>query len=114
MSYDFDTVINGIIRYIEKFIFPTLNKTQLFVGYTLLTRYRRNLSALRPMLEDNALLKPLRVFDDDGRVDIDSWMEDIKSTMEHYGKFELEIPFVGPYSFTKDDVDKLCQCIREV
>ena len=110
---EFEKVIHGIVRYIEKVIYPTLNQTQLFVAYTLVNRYKRNIATSKAALESNPLLKPLAVMDESGNVDIDGWIKDIKETMAHFGKLEINIPLVGPYTFRADDVDQLYDIIKE-
>lgn len=110
---EFEKVIHGIIRYIEKVIYPTLNQTQLFFAYTVVNRYKKNIVSLRDEIEGNALLKPLAVMDENGEVDVDGWISDIKGTMDHFGKLTINIPLVGPYTFRKEDIDHLYETIKE-
>jgi hypothetical protein len=111
---EYEKIIDALGKYIEKHIFPTFNEVQLFVGNFALMRYRRNAMMLKELLEDNPLLKPLCLFDDEGMVDVNSWMDDLKAVMDKMGKLKIEIPYVGPYTFTKSDLDVLHDHIKEI
>ena len=113
MNYSFESVISCLSAYIDKAIFPTLNKTQSFFGHFLLGRYVSNISILKSVLMENEFLKPLALFGDDGHVEVESIMSDLKNTMIHSGNLEINIPLVGPYSFGPADADILYNCIKE-
>ena len=113
MNCTFETAISGLAAYIDKAIFPTFNKTQSFVGHFVIGRYVSNINILKSVIVENEFLKPLAIFNDDGHVEVDSIMTDLKNTMMQVGNLEINIPYVGPYSFGPADVDILFNCIKE-
>ena len=56
--------------------------------------------------KDNKLVKMLGIIDDNGAVDVDTLVEEVKKNIPKEG-IKVEVPILGTLTFHKDDVDKL-------
>ena len=68
-------------------------------------------------LEDQEVIlrEILSVIDDNGRVDVDGLMEDLKQQIRNCpnGKVTIAIPMFGKYIFAESDIDELHRLIKE-
>lgn len=110
---NFERVIDGINRYIEREIYSKMNDWQEIFAKIAIGRLVGNKDNLKATLQNNAVLQTFAIIDSEGNVDIDSLAMDLKNQIAQKGKMELDIPMFGKFVFTSSDVDKLYNTILE-
>jgi hypothetical protein len=111
---EFNKVINGMIRFIDKEIMPQMNDWQEFIARMAVGRFSKNSETLKDVLSNNAFLKTFAIIDEQGMVDVEGLVADLKELIRNKGKFEFSIPMMGNFKFVESDVDKLHQYINGV
>lgn len=107
MKVKFETVVDGINRYIDKEIYKNLNGVQEFVSRVIVGRMNNNAEVIKNMLMSNGFAKTLCIIDNDGMVDVDTILSDIRREIERQGSLQVDIPMIGKLTFHPDDVDVL-------
>lgn len=110
---EFDRVFNGLIKYINKEMFPGFNDVQDVVARIALRRLVERKQAIKSTLTGSGILKTFAIIDDSGNVDVDSLMEDIKREIRERQKLSIKIPMFGTFTFVESDVDVLKRYIME-
>lgn len=124
MAVTTDQVVKGICTFLDKELlsqFPAASpkKYMLGIGMDLFAEhYKNNLQ----LLQNNDYVKMFGVFTEDGMVDLDNIKKAAISRMPDSG-VEIELHFTGVLSMlngdfskmtiTKEDVEKIYQCIME-
>ena len=104
---DFDKVMNGIIKFLDKEILPDMNMWQDFTARIAIARIINNSNKIKSVILDNPFLKTFAIADEKGNIDVDGLINDIKTAMRDKGKLEFNIPMFGKFSFTESDADTL-------
>lgn len=107
MLVKFETVLDGVNRYIDSEIYPGLNDLQEFLARLVIGRINQSADGIKSMLMTNGFARTLCLIDTDGMVDIDRLCADVRRELERKGSMEVEIPMVGKIKFTASDVDVL-------
>jgi hypothetical protein len=107
MKVKFETVIDGINRYIDKEIYKNLDGTQEFLARVVVGRMINNSEAIKNMLITNGFARTLCLIDNEGMVEVDTLLSDIRREIERQGSLQLDIPLMGKLTFHADDVDVL-------
>lgn len=110
----FDRVITGILRYMDREIYPKMNNWQEILARIAVTRLVKSSDQFKIFLRDNAFVKTFAIMDDESNVDVDGLISDIREQIRAKGKLEISIPMFGIFSFTESDIAKLHQCIMDV
>lgn len=110
---EFDRVFNGLIRYINKEMFPGFNDVQDVVGRIALRRVIEKKQAIKDVLTGNGLLKTFAIIDDRGEVDIEGLLKDLRAEICERQKLQIKIPMFGTFTFVEGDVDVLRRYIME-
>lgn len=110
----YDTVIQGIINYINKEILSTMADWQAMLARVAISRLLSNKDGFRAAITGNAFLQSMGIVSVDGMVDVDGLVRDLKEQISLAGKLEIELPVFGKYVFFPEDVDTLCKYIKEV
>ena len=110
---NFEKVLNGIIRYIERQIYPNLADWQEIVAGTAIDTLYASRAELYKLISDNHIYKMMLGMDSDGNIDVDSLAKKIKSKIEKKGKVEVSLPMKIKLTFTPDDVDNILAVIKE-
>lgn len=110
----YEQVIQGIGKYIVRDVMPTMNTWQQILATVVVDRYMKNANNLKPILINNPLIKPLAIIDDNGNVDIDELINDIKKAMNNYGDVTFNVPVIGcRLKFNTNDMESLRSTIKE-
>jgi hypothetical protein len=107
MKVKFETMIDGINRYIDKEIYPGLNDVQEFVARLAVGRINQSAAAIKANLMNNGFFKTLCIIDSDGMVDVDDVLGMVKKEIERKGSISFEISMIGKMTFRPADVDLL-------
>lgn len=110
---DFNKVINGIAKYMDKEIFTKMNGWQEMVARIAMARVINNSATLRKWLSNNAFIRTFAVIDESGNVDVEGLINDIRGYIRSKGYLEVTHPIFGAFKFTEADVDKLRLAIME-
>ena len=78
MKYEFGKVINGIAKYLDSEMYPGMNDFQEFLARVLVGRVINNQEHIKGLIMDNGFIRSFGIIDDDGMVEVDSLMTDIK------------------------------------
>ena len=112
MEYiEFEQVLNGIIKYIDREIYAGMNDWQKLIARMAVSRAIGNKDALKDKLMNNTFVKTFAIMDENGMVEAEHLLDDLKSQLSEMGKVEIEIPLFGKFTFTEGDVDKLREMI---
>lgn len=104
----FEKVLHGIMKYINKEIAPSLNDWQSMLMRVAMARILGNKENIKKMLTENPFIKTFAIIDADGDVDVSGLMKDIKGEIEYSGgNFEFTLPLFGTFNFSAADVDRL-------
>jgi hypothetical protein len=106
MKYEFNRVIEGLSRYIESEIYSTMNERQDFAARVFVGRIMSNPEAIKQKLADNLWAQMLDIVDEDGLVDVDSLVKDIKRELMRRRELPVSIPLLGiKMKFKPNDID---------
>ena len=109
---NFDRVLNGILKYMDREIFSSMNDWQEMLARIALSRLLGNSEQLKSTIMNNAFVKTFAIVDENGNIDIDGLYRDLKEQIRAKGKLEFTLPMFGTYRFTESDVDRLYSCIK--
>lgn len=109
----FESVINGILKYMDREIFVAMNDWQEVLARIAVGRIAGNAAKLKSALMENTFIRTFAIIDENGNVDIENLMEDLRRQICIKGKVDISIPMFGKFSFTEADIDKLKSFIME-
>lgn len=107
MKVRFESIVDGLNRYIDKEIYGGLNDLQEMLARLAIGRLNQSADAIKKFLMTNGFAKTLCLVDCDGMVELDELMHDIRREIERKGSIEINIPMIGKLKFTATDVDVL-------
>ena len=109
----FEKVTEGIARYLDRELYKGLNDWQEMIARIAVSRVLGNQGKLKTTLAGNPFLQTFAVMDQEGEVDVETLLAEIKAYISQKGKMTVSIPMMGTFTFMSEDVDKLRQCIME-
>ena len=107
MKVKFETVIDGINRYLDREIYVNLSDVQELVARVVVGRINQNMDVLKASLMTNGFIKTMSIIDTDGMVDIDWLLENVRKEIERKENIRVEIPLIGKLTFCPEDVEVL-------
>jgi hypothetical protein len=107
---NFDRVLNGVARYLDREIYANMNDWQEIIARLAVSRILGN-KALEDTLKNNSYIRTFAIMDESGNVDVDGLYRDLKKLVQSKGKVEFELPMFGKFTFAEGDVDCLYNCI---
>lgn len=107
MNYEFEKVLNGIAKYINNEIFPGMNQLQQFAARVVVGRILNNEKNIKNMIVNNGFIKTFGIVDEEGLIELESLMHDIKREISRQEKITFEVPMFGKMTFSPADVDAL-------
>lgn len=108
---EFNQVLNGIIKYLNREIYSGMNDWQRVIARVAVSRLIGNRENLRNSIIKNPYLRTFAIIDDEGMVDIEGLARDLKNQISEVGKVEISLPLFGTFKFHEDDIDKLHRMI---
>lgn len=111
MKYEFEKVIDGISKYIDKEIYSGMNDWQEFAARIMVGRIINNQENVKEMLMHNGFLRTFDIIDTEGLVDVESIAKDIKRELAKKEKITFAVPMFGKMTFLPADVDTLYRTI---
>ena len=76
---EFEKVLNGIIKYLNNEIYSGMNDWQEVLARIAVSRVLGNKEKLKTTLLNNAYVKTFAIMDENGIVDVEGLMNDIKT-----------------------------------
>jgi hypothetical protein len=110
---DFDRVIDGIVRYLNREILKGMNQWQDMMARIAMSRMLANRKMLREALINTPFLQTIGVIDSRGMVDVEGLVNDLKVQIREKGKLTIALPLFGNFTFVESDVDELYRAIME-
>lgn len=110
---EFEKVLNGIIKYLNNEIYAHMNDWQEMLARIAVSRIVGNSHNLKTMLIENPFFKTFAIIDENGNVDLDGLIRDIRTQIEQKEKISFSLPVFGKFTFTASDIDKLHRTILE-
>ena len=112
---DFEKVVAGIVKYLNKNIFPGLNDWQTVLARTAVSRVLRTGGELKTRLMSNGFLQTYGFVDAAGNVDVDGLVDDLKTQIRSCPneKISISVPPFGKFTFSAADIDELHRMIKE-
>jgi hypothetical protein len=107
MTYHFNTVVDGLSKYINSEILGNMNDLQEIVARIAIGRVLENRDKIKDVLSSNGVVMTLGIIDSDGLVDVDTLFCEVKREIERKGKLTLSIPMFGKLTFNPTDVDTI-------
>ena len=111
---EFEKVLNGVVKYIDKEIIKGLNPWQEVLARVSMARVISNSASLKESLSKNAILKTFAISDENGNIDVDGLVADLKKIISEKGCLELNLPLFGNFKFVASDVDTIHSYIRGI
>jgi hypothetical protein len=109
---EFNKVINGIVKYINKEMMCNLNSWQEILARVSMSRVLGNSASIKTWLIENPFIKTFAIINDEGNVDVDGLIEDLKTIVREKGSIEIDIPLFGKFKFNENDINILNSYIR--
>ena len=109
---NFDRVLNGLMKYMDREIFSSMNDWQEMLARIAVSRLLGNFEQLKASIMSNTYLRTFAIVDENGNVDVDGLYHDLKEQIRAKGKIELTLPMFGTFRFTESDVDRLYATIK--
>lgn len=113
MMVTIEQVKNGLTRYIDKEILPTMpggKRFALGVGAALIMQ---NLEGTLLRYRESPLLAAMNVLDEGNNIDIDTIYAAATDTLKGMEKLSVDIPLLGVLTFRQSDLDALLAAIKE-
>ena len=107
MNYEFNKVLHGIVKYIDKEIIPGMNEIQEFSARVIIGRVLHNEKNIEEMLINNGYVKTFGIVDEHGLIELESLACDVKREIARQEKITFSVPMFGKMTFSPSDVDAL-------
>lgn len=111
MKQHFNKVIDGVMKYIDSEIYAGMNDVQELAARIIVGRFSANRENVKNMLINNGFVRTFAIIDDEGMVELDSLMGDIRRELTKKQKITISIPMFGSMTFTPSDVNLLYKTI---
>ena len=109
---NFTKVLDGISSYIDNEIFPGMSDWQQVIARIAIGRVYENRGSIEESLSNNGVIRAFKIIDEDGNVDVERLMKDLRNEISRKGKLEIKIPMFGKLTFAPEDVDVLHKTIE--
>lgn len=104
----FEEVIQGLSRFINSNnLYANMNDLQEIAARIAVGRILTNHEHIKTALMNNGIIRTFGFMDDEGNVDLENLMKELKGEIEKKGKMCIEIPMIGKFIFHPEDMDGL-------
>ena len=110
---DFERFIRGLEKYLDREVYDTMESWQRVLARVFVGRMAGSPEDLKKLLTDNPFIRLAHLIDDDGHVDVDRLMCDLRREIEREGKVRISTKIFDDFIFEPKDVDKLHAIIME-
>ena len=110
---EFEKALNGIYKYLDNEIYGGMADWQEVLARIAVSRMIGNSEELKKTLTENPLARTLAIIDEQGNVDVDGLMRDLKEQIRQKGKMCIAFPIFGKFTFVEADVDRLHRTMME-
>ena len=108
-----EMAISGLIKYIDKHIYPDMNGLQQ-VGYmTIAETLKDSTGVINELLRKNIFLRMVLSANSDGEINIDRLRAALISVIRTKGSIEIDVPMYGKFTLTNEDVNEILNFITE-
>lgn len=107
-----ENMVNGIMRYADREIInqlPTIGKWVVGTGIGIVGKKANELAHV---LENNQMIKVLGIVDEDGKWNAELLKDEMLQNAQKYGKATVEVPVIGKFTFSENDIQKLFKYIK--
>ena len=111
MYVEFERIIRGINKFIERELYPALVDWQEVIARLAVNRMVKNPQRLADKMRGFVELMDLS--DENGAVNIDELRNELRELISQKGKIEISVPMFGKYGFKAEDIDRLYAYIAE-
>ena len=101
---EFEKVLKGLEKYICNEMYKNLTDWQIFIADIAVGKIVNRGEALKQVLKNNTIIQMLDVMDEDGNVDVEGLLKEIKHKMEEVGHLSFTLPIFGKYKFSPSDI----------
>lgn len=114
MKSRFENVVYGASNWIGEKLYPKMNDLQEMVARVFIGRILENEEKIKDALLGNGIIRTFGIIDEDGMVEVDVLLSEIKREIERKGKLVVNIPLIGKLTFSPEDADELRNYITVV
>jgi hypothetical protein len=105
-----EKIIDGLYRYIEDKMFPTMVNWQRVAARTFMLRVKRKPEIISKVIPT---LNLFEYADENDNIDIDCFIEDFRESVRVEGELEFAVPLLGvKYKLSPSDVNELCNYLK--
>ena len=109
----FEKIINGIIKYIDAEIYPTMNDWQEILARVAVARVLDSSEQFKRTMLTNGFLRTFGIIDSEENVDVDGLLNTLREQIEQKGKLTISLPLMPRLTFTASDIDNLKKYLLE-
>lgn len=107
MKVEPQKLINGLVEFADNEVIrnlPTSGKWLLGAGIgIMISRINETVESL----VSNPIAKAMGIIDDEGKIDTDLVISNLKQSANKYGRMTIQVPLIGNLTFSESDVDSL-------
>ena len=107
----FDRLMQGVAGYIENEIISVLPGWKKWVAGGVVSLAMDKSTAVFKAVKDHPMAKAFGIVRDDGMIDIETIYKHMRASADKTGPITLEVPMVGVFKVSAQDMDRLYQMI---
>lgn len=104
---EFEKVLNGIVEFLNQEVYKGMTGWQEVIARLAVSRVLGNKDKIKNTIMTNPFVKTFCIVDENGNIDIDGILCDLKEQIKEKERLEFHVPAFGKFVFTESDVDKL-------
>lgn len=110
--YSIDETISGMVQWIRKEVIPSLPGYAGWLLGAMVIHHSNNIGEL--VRSFGSIGQTLDIYNQDGMVDVDHWILDLKQSMKEFcnGNLTIKVAGLNPMTFHENDLDCLKRYIK--
>lgn len=109
----FEQLEIGIISFIKDEMIAKVTGAKKWALGLLTVNLAGNLEAIYAKYKDHPAVQILGIVSEDGMVDADKLLRDLKAVAQEYGPISENLPLVGSTEFSAEDIDLLHKHVKK-